>query len=289
MRATCSGRAGMRRPRCRTWFDELGVQRGSLYAAFGDKHDLYLKAVALYDKENREHLQAILQDGPVLPALRRMLLDPSALTGAPGHPQGRRGCLVGNTTAELVPGNNAAPALAAAAYDGSIKVVSAAMARAQAAGEVTTSATPEAQARMSSSLPRLSTGVSCQPNRDSLAASIDATLDALRPHRECQARPPAGYAALSRFLLVAPSVSVCHCGSMRCGVHGHIADGVRTCRGGCDAASHGLAMAQTRARPGSEADDAPSADLASLMPILECDHRAVSLTRVRMPGRPRRA
>ena len=30
--------------------DELGVQRGSLYAAFGDKHDLYLKSVALYEK-----------------------------------------------------------------------------------------------------------------------------------------------------------------------------------------------------------------------------------------------
>ncbi|MGH3260866.1 MAG: TetR/AcrR family transcriptional regulator, partial [Trebonia sp.] len=114
--------------------DELGVQRGSLYAAFGDKHDLYLKAVALHDGENRGHLQAILQDGPVLPALRRMLLDPSALTREPDRPQGRRGCLVGNTTAELVPGDDAARALAAAAYDGFIAIVTAAMARAQATG-----------------------------------------------------------------------------------------------------------------------------------------------------------
>jgi hypothetical protein len=64
-----------------------------------------------------------LQDGPVLPALRRMLLDPSALTAAPDRPQGRRGCLVGNTTAELVPGDDAACALAAAAYDGFIAIV----------------------------------------------------------------------------------------------------------------------------------------------------------------------
>jgi TetR/AcrR family transcriptional repressor of nem operon len=162
--------------------DELGVQRGSLYAAFGDKHDLYLKAVALYDKENREHLQAILQDGPVLPALRRMLLEPSALTGAPGHPQGRRGCLVGNTTAELVPGDDAARALAAAAYDGFIEVVTAALSRAQATGEVTTSATPEAQARMLLLLFQGSALVSrAQPDRDSLAASIDAAFGALRP------------------------------------------------------------------------------------------------------------
>jgi TetR/AcrR family transcriptional repressor of nem operon len=162
--------------------DELGVQRGSLYAAFGDKRDLYLKAVALYDGENREHLRALLQDGPVLPALRRMLLDPSALTGAPDRPHGRRGCLVGNTTAELVPGDDAARALAAAAYDGFIEIVTAAMARAQATGEVTSSAVPEAQARLLLLLFQGAALVSrAQPDRDSLATAIDAALDALRP------------------------------------------------------------------------------------------------------------
>ncbi len=162
--------------------DELGVQRGSLYAAFGDKHDLYLKSVALYARENREQLEAILRDGPVLPALRRMLLEPSVLTGTPEHPRGRRGCLVGNTTAELVPGDDAARALAAAAYDGFTEIVTTALARAQAAGEVTTSASPEAQARLLLLLFQGSALVSrAQPDRDRLAAGIDAALDALRP------------------------------------------------------------------------------------------------------------
>lgn len=161
--------------------DELGVQRGSLYAAFGDKHDLYLKAVALYDKENREHLQARIRDGPVLPALRRLLLDPSALTGAADRPEGRRGCLVGNTTAELVPGDDAARALVAAAYDGFTDIVSDALSRAQAAGEVATSATPEAQARMLLLLFQGSALVSrAQPDRERLAAAVDAALDTLR-------------------------------------------------------------------------------------------------------------
>ena len=163
--------------------DELGVQRGSLYAAFGDKHDLYLKSVALYARENREQLEAILRDGPVLPALRGMLLEPSALTGAPDQPRGRRGCLVGNTTAELVPGDDAARALAAAAYDGFTEVVTTALARAQAAGEVSTSASPEAQARLLLLLFQGSALVSrAQPDRERLAAAIDAALDALRPH-----------------------------------------------------------------------------------------------------------
>ena len=161
--------------------DELGLQRGSLYAAFGDKHDLYLKSVALYARENREQLQAILKDDPVLPALRRMLLEPSALTGAPDHPLGRRGCLVGNTTAELVPGDDAARALAAAAYDGFTDVVTAALARAQATGEVTASATPQAQARLLLLLFQGSALVSrAQPDRQRLAASIDVAVDALR-------------------------------------------------------------------------------------------------------------
>lgn len=170
--------------------DELGVQRGSLYAAFGDKHDLYLKAVALYARENREQLEAILKADPVLPALRRVLLEPSALTGTPGMPQapgqsqGRRGCLVGNTTAELVPGDDAARALAAAAYDGFVEAVTAALARAQATGEVTTSAAPEAQAQLLLLLFQGSALVSrARPDRERLAASIDIALDALRPHR----------------------------------------------------------------------------------------------------------
>jgi TetR/AcrR family transcriptional repressor of nem operon len=162
--------------------DELGVQRGSLYAAFGDKRDLYLKAVGLYARENREQLEALLRDDPVLPTLRRMLLDPATLTGAPDQPQGRRGCLVGNTTAELVPGDDAARALAGAAYDGFIEVATAALARAQTTGEVATSATPEAQARLLLLLFQGSALVSrAQPDRERLAAGIDAALDALRP------------------------------------------------------------------------------------------------------------
>ena len=98
--------------------DELAVQRGNLYAAFGDKRSLYLKAVALYGQENRERLEVILRTGPVLPALRRILTEPAALTGAQPSRQNRRGCLVGNTTAELVPDDDDARTLAGVAGRG---------------------------------------------------------------------------------------------------------------------------------------------------------------------------
>lgn len=163
--------------------DGLSVQRGSLYAAFGDKRGLYLKAVSLYARENRKQLEAALADGPVLPVLRRTLTEPATLTGTSPTAEARRGCLVGNTTAELVPADDEARALVAAAYDGFVDVVAAALRRAQANGEVTTSSTPEAQAQAMLLLFQGSALVSrAELDRARHNAGIDAVLDALRQH-----------------------------------------------------------------------------------------------------------
>jgi TetR/AcrR family transcriptional repressor of nem operon len=157
----------------------LAVQRGSLYAAFGDKRSLYLKAVSLYARENRAQLAAALATGPVLPALRRMLTQPDTLTGA-STSAGRRGCLVGNTTAQLVPGDEAAEALVAAAYEGFIDVVADALRRAQVTGEITASAAPEVQAQLLLLLFQGSALVSrAGGDRERLVASIDLALGAL--------------------------------------------------------------------------------------------------------------
>ena len=62
-----------------------------------------------------------------------------------------------------------------------IEAVTAALARAQATGEVATSADPEVQARLLLLLFQGSALVSrAHPDRERLAASIDAALDALR-------------------------------------------------------------------------------------------------------------
>jgi TetR/AcrR family transcriptional regulator, transcriptional repressor for nem operon len=163
----------------------LAVQRGSLYAAFGDKRSLYLKAVSLYARENRAQLEAALQTGPVLPTLRRMLTQPDTLTGASAS-AGRQGCLIGNTTAQLVPADEAAHALVAKAYDGFIDVVAAALSRGQASGEITTSVAPEVQAQLLLLLFQGSALVSrAGGDRERLIASIDLALDTLRPESSC--------------------------------------------------------------------------------------------------------
>ena len=162
--------------------DELKVQRGSLYAAFGDKRGLYLQAVALYARQNRQRLEALLDTDPVLPTIRQMLLDPATLTGAPELPNGeRRGCLVGNTAAELLPEDKAAGELVAAAYQTTVEVLTAALQRAQSAGEVTTNATPQAQAQLLLLLLQGAALVGrAQPDRDLFAGGVDAAINALR-------------------------------------------------------------------------------------------------------------
>ena len=121
--------------------DGLALQRGSLYGAFGDKRALYLKAVTLYVTENRQRLESALEAAEeVLPVLRRILAAPVTLTQPDGRPP-TRGCLVGNTTAELVPADEEARALVSAAIDGFLDVVTRALNRAQQRGEVTTAAT----------------------------------------------------------------------------------------------------------------------------------------------------
>lgn len=168
--------------------DSLSLQRGSLYGAFGDKRALYLKAVTLYATENRRRLESALDAAQeVLPVLRRILAAPATLTGPDGRPP-TRGCLVGNTTAELVPADDEARALVSAAFDGFVDVVTRALARAQERGEVTTAATPQAQAQLllvlfqgSALVARVDAG-----DRRRIITGIDAALDGLRP------RPGAG-------------------------------------------------------------------------------------------------
>ena len=162
--------------------DALSLQRGSLYAAFGDKRALYLRAVRLYDSDNRRRLAELLDEDPVLPVLQRMLTRPETLIGEQRAGEERRGCLVGNTTAELVPADDEAAVLVAAAYDGFIEVVSDALRRAQATGEVATTSTPEAQAGLVLLLFQGSALVSrARTDQDGLDAAIDTALSSLRP------------------------------------------------------------------------------------------------------------
>jgi TetR/AcrR family transcriptional repressor of nem operon len=127
--------------------DALAVERGSLYGAFGDKRRFYLEAVRLYWEVYERHLIATLDTSPLLPALREILTHPARLDELISDVGVPQGCLVGNTTAELVPQDGEATQIVTHAYRRFTDIVTDALGHAQAAGEVTDKATPRPRPR----------------------------------------------------------------------------------------------------------------------------------------------
>jgi TetR/AcrR family transcriptional regulator, transcriptional repressor for nem operon len=111
----------------------LGLGRQSLYNTFGDKRELYLKALDLYQREATDQMLALL-DAPDagLEALERWLAANTATVTAPGLPAG---CFVVNSIVERP---DDAPT--ASRCNGGRKCLTAAirgvLSRAQAKGEI---------------------------------------------------------------------------------------------------------------------------------------------------------
>jgi TetR/AcrR family transcriptional regulator, transcriptional repressor for nem operon len=81
----------------------LGVHPGSLYRTFGDKHALFVRALARYRETQAQALApALLAGGPVLPRIRAVLVGFIELAAEQEKP---RGCLAANSVGELLPGD----------------------------------------------------------------------------------------------------------------------------------------------------------------------------------------
>ncbi|MFC7464038.1 TetR/AcrR family transcriptional regulator [Brachybacterium sp. GCM10030252] len=162
--------------------DDLGVERGSLYAAYGDKRSLYLRAVQLYWTEYEASLTRALRSVPLLPALREMLILPAQLGTISTEPGNPRGCMMGNTVVELVPQDAEATALVNESFARFRTLVAEALGEAQARGEVSDSASPEVQAQLLLTLTQ-GTSLLSRTGADATRAiaAIDLAVDGLRP------------------------------------------------------------------------------------------------------------
>lgn len=123
-----------------------GLGKGSLYAAFGDKRQLFLRVLRGYTDDGHDQLRKALAEAPrALDALRMLLEAPiDGLTGVAGA---RRGCLMANSTCEL---GNADPEVldhVHRAYETSTALIGDCVARAQHEGDVPAEADPIALAR----------------------------------------------------------------------------------------------------------------------------------------------
>jgi TetR/AcrR family transcriptional repressor of nem operon len=127
--------------------DAMGINRGSMYATFGDKHDLFLAAIERYGATVMCHLEHALTDGDSPIENIRCVLT-NAGGGAKKTAEGKCcGCLATNAIVELAPHD---PHVAEKSVEMLRRIEKAfenALGRAQAAGELSKSADTRALAR----------------------------------------------------------------------------------------------------------------------------------------------
>ncbi|MHC0429835.1 TetR/AcrR family transcriptional regulator [Streptomyces sp. O3] len=127
--------------------EHLGIGRASLYATFGNKRELYLKAMDRYARTRDPILlDELSQPGPVLPAVRAVVRRFAAEASTDGVRL--NGCFVTNTAAELAPHDPAAARRVEISWDHVETPLRAALVRAQAQGELPGDRDPLALARM---------------------------------------------------------------------------------------------------------------------------------------------
>ncbi|MFJ4791146.1 TetR/AcrR family transcriptional regulator [Streptomyces sp. NPDC088794] len=127
--------------------EHLGIGRASLYATFGSKHELYLKALDRYDRAGLPPIvRELAQPGPALPAVRAVVR--RYATEAGDEQLRLNGCLVTNTAAELAPHDPVAARRVERNWDQLETVLHSALVRAQAQDELPADRDPLTLARM---------------------------------------------------------------------------------------------------------------------------------------------
>jgi TetR/AcrR family transcriptional repressor of nem operon len=157
----------------------LGIGRGSLYAAFGSKHALYLKALDRYRCEQMGGALAALDDpaAPLKPTLRRFFA--ALVEDSLGEPP-RRGCFMVNATTERAACDAAVAARVRENATALEQTLERAVRGAQARGEVPSDKNARALARfLVMAVQGLRVAGAATPSRAALGDMVRLTLAAL--------------------------------------------------------------------------------------------------------------
>jgi TetR/AcrR family transcriptional repressor of nem operon len=131
-----------------TSLDELcaatGLGRSSLYAAFGDKRALYLRALTRYEEKSARRIAAALAGKPIREGFAAFL---GALIDDIVAGPGRRGCFIGNCAAELARLDRSAATQVRASLERIEATFHDALRAAKERGELSVHADPAALAR----------------------------------------------------------------------------------------------------------------------------------------------
>ena len=159
--------------------DRMGIQRGSLYATFGDKRALFFAAIDRYDRVVTSKLVAAL-DEPAsgMEAIRRFFRLKVDWAVAANRP---RGCLVTNSATALASRDRRTTSRVAAVLTKIEAGFERAVVRAQKAGEIDPTRDPRALARfLTSSAQGLSVMAKTSPERAVLEDIVEVILTVLK-------------------------------------------------------------------------------------------------------------
>jgi TetR/AcrR family transcriptional repressor of nem operon len=113
----------------------MGLQKGSIYKAFGDKHALFLSALQRYlDRMYEAHLEALADSSSPRAAIQAWL--DRLIEAAPAEGGSCRGCLAVNTLVELGPHDEQARRILEAHFERVRKLLTEQIRRGQEQGEV---------------------------------------------------------------------------------------------------------------------------------------------------------
>ncbi|MFD3532173.1 TetR/AcrR family transcriptional regulator [Streptomyces sp. NPDC058664] len=127
--------------------ERLGIGRASLYATFGNKHELYLKAMDRYlETRDPRMVEELSAPGPALPAVRALVRRFAAQAST--DEERLNGCFVTNSAAELGPHDTTVARRVEMSWELIETLLYAALTRARAGGELPADRDPRALARM---------------------------------------------------------------------------------------------------------------------------------------------
>jgi TetR/AcrR family transcriptional repressor of nem operon len=154
--------------------DRLGINRGSLYATFGSKDELYRRAFDRYAERSGAALEeALAGPGPIRDRLGAFLRDLVA------NPDGR-GCFVVNTVCERNPTDPASREATTTSLDATRRLLVDRLRAAAAVGELASDTTPEVAAETVLVLMQgLQVMTKAGADLTELGPVIDTTLDGI--------------------------------------------------------------------------------------------------------------
>ena len=158
--------------------DSMGINRGSLYGAFGDKHGLFLAVLHRYEETFHSTIsERLAEGGSPMQAIRRVFED---VVRECSCDEGRKGCLMTNSAVELAAHDRDTAALVARNFTRLEEAFVKVLRHAQSDGELGKKQNPRALGRfLTSSLQGLRVMGKACPDRVLLRDVVRVTLSVL--------------------------------------------------------------------------------------------------------------